>query len=121
MKKIALISAALVVASSSAMAGTVCTGTAGKFTVAPESPALFVKTNFQTPCSNKVLMDVTESSTAAWVAAGSTGGACWQIGHTDAGVRPMTTTCSPASPNWTTPPTAVDAAALTAAAALGSS
>ena len=125
MKKIIIAVGAIaaIAASDFASASALCSGTASKATVQPAGTPVFVKTTFTTPCSNNVTAVYSEpSATGAAVAAGSSKGACLQIGHTDAGVRAKTATCSAAAPDLTSAGIATEAAAaLTNAEALGSS
>lgn len=102
---------ALSLLSAHAMAvGAACNGDGQKKTITGGSN--FIKTTFDLTCSNNVLVDWDESSTAAWGASGSHKGACYQIGHTDAGVRAKTPACGAAAPDFTgtAAPTAADAA-----------
>jgi hypothetical protein len=119
MKKI-ILSASLVIAASGAIAAPIaisanCAGTATKITINGDATGgSFIKTTFQSPCSQNVITAFGQSSSAAYGSAGSNKGACYQLGHTDAGVKPKTATCSAATGEITgaATPTANDASAL---------
>ena len=103
MKKLIIVAALALFGSSSvfAAAAAACAGTAGKVTITGQATAAFIVTTFATSCSNNVLLNWDQNTTAAWGEAGSNKGACYQMGHTDAGVRPKTATCGASAPDIT--------------------
>lgn len=110
MKKLICLCALSFLSAQAMAVGAACAGTAGQVTIT--GGTAFIKTTFSTTCSNNVKVDWDENDLAAWGASGSNKGACYQIGHTDAGVRAKTPTCGAAAkeiPSDGASPTAADA------------
>lgn len=74
-----------------------CTGTAGKVvikTVSTDAVPMFIKTDFPMVCSSNVVLNYGENAVVAWIAAASTKGKNYFVGHSDGGAPKVSAACA---------------------------